>query len=155
MTAQPEPAHPSGVTLTVFGRPKAKGSLRHVGNGRMVEQVEGSKDWRTDVVVAARRAVEATAARFGPFPLDGPVHVDLTFTFAKPGSAPKSREIWPSTRSSGDIDKLARNVCDALVDAGVLVDDARVVDLTVRKVFPGQHMNALPLPGAVIRVRPL
>jgi Holliday junction resolvase RusA-like endonuclease len=87
--------------------------------------------------------------------MDGPVAVDIAVTVAKPKSAPKTRRTWPATRSSGDADKHARNVLDALVDAAVIGDDSQVVELAVRKVFPGEAPDALASAGAVIVVRPI
>lgn len=137
--------------ITVHGRPKAKGSMRHVGGGRMVEQVAGSGDWRIDCKAAAMAAVAASADP-GRYPLDGPVRVEATFTFPRPASAPKTRVTWPTTRASGDGDKLARNLGDALEDAGVLVDDARIIDWVIAKRYPGQGPDALAIPGVVVRV---
>lgn len=147
--------------VCVLGRPRPKGSMRHVGNGRMIEQVKGSGDWRTDCIVAAREQLAADRKHGGPkhrecYPLTGRVRIRVTFTFTKPKSAPKTTETWPITRTSGDIDKLARNVLDALVDAGVLTDDSLCTDLDVRKRFVGhQEIDVLDVPGAVIRVQEL
>lgn len=142
----------SGLSITVYGTPKPKGSLRHVGHGRLKEQLEGSPVWRE----AVKTAAYAAGRDAGWDRLDGvPVVIEATLTFEKPASAPKRRETWPVTRSSGDIDKQARNLCDALVDAGVLKDDSQIVDLLVRKRYAGQHPDALHIPGAVIRIRPL
>lgn len=146
------------ITITVYGQPKPKGSMKHVGHGRMVEQLEGSKPWREAVKGAALDAricgfTGATPVRRPP--LEGPVVVEIMVTVAKPKSAPKTRETWPITRSSGDSDKHARNVLDALTDAGVFGDDSQVVDVLCRKRYPGQHADTLDIPGAVIRVRTL
>jgi Holliday junction resolvase RusA-like endonuclease len=156
MTATLLPAAPEGLTFTALGVPKAKGSMRHVGNSRMIEQLAGSKPWRETVKSAAVDAVNAREGTGDPFAtLSGPVVVDAVFTFAKPKSAPKRRRIWPITRSSGDVDKLARNLLDALVDAWVLADDSQVVDLRARKVYAGEHYRALAGPGANVVVRVL
>lgn len=133
------------LTITVHGQPKPKGSMRHVGKGRMVEQLDGSPPWREAVKHAARGVVRFMA------PLDGPLAIDLIVTVRKPPSAPKRRR-WPATQSSGDIDKHLRNVLDALDDAGVMTDDSRFVEARVRKCFPGEGDDALPTPGGVIRV---
>jgi Holliday junction resolvase RusA-like endonuclease len=74
------------------------------------------------------------------------------FTVRKPASAPKRRVTWPTTRDSGDIDKLLRSTFDALTTAGAIADDSRIVEITARKVFPGEGLDALETPGAVIRV---
>lgn len=137
------------ITITVYGQPKPKGSLRSVGQGRMVEQLAGSKPWREAVKWAA---IELCRGRE---PIEGPVSVEIVTTVPKPKSAPKTRRIWPVTRSSGDVDKHARNVLDALVDAAVMFDDSQVVRLVSVKCFPGEHTLALATPGAVIRVHPV
>lgn len=145
-----------GLTFTVFGVPKAKGSMKHVGHGRMVEQLAGSKPWREAVKWAALEAIAAREGTGDPFAtLSGPVVVEVVFCFAKPKSAPKSRRIWPITRSSGDVDKLLRNVLDALVDAAVMGDDSQVVKAVPEKAFVGEHPAALTVPGAIIVVRTL
>jgi Holliday junction resolvase RusA-like endonuclease len=45
--------------------------------------------------------------------------------------------------------------CDALTATGVYEDDGRVVSLLARKVYPDDGEDALPVPGAVIRVEAL
>lgn len=140
----------SAVTVVVYGQAKPKGSLRHVGHGRLLEQVAGSGAWRADVAAAARAVMARPGAPTGP--LDGPLAVDATVTMQRPKSAPARRETWPATRFFGDIDKIARNLLDALVDGAVIVDDSRVVDLTIHQRFPGQSPATLTHPGAMIRV---
>lgn len=76
----------------------------------------------------------------------------VVFTFDRPKSAPKSRRVWPVTRSSGDLDKLCRAVFDALVDAGVMRDDSQVVRLTTSKVHVGDPWS-LHVPGCCVTVR--
>jgi hypothetical protein len=50
------------------------------------------------------------------------------------------------------MDKLQRSTLDALVNAGAIEDDARVVAIRAAKVFPGDSPEALDVPGARIRV---
>lgn len=130
----------------VVGTPRPKGSMRHVGKGRMVEQLEGSPDWRRAVAVAAHDAIRETLDGdvTAGYPYLGPVAVRIRLLFTKPVSAPKTRDILPSTRSTGDSDKHARNIFDALQDAGVIKDDAQVVDHHVSKRYcrPGQIAGA-------------
>lgn len=102
-----------------------------------------------------REAIRSTAVdAAGPSwqPLDGPVRVLLHFALAKPASAPKTRRTWPIGARSGDVDKLARAVLDALTDAGVFVDDSRVVELIVSKDYVG---GAVHSPGCLIIVQPI
>lgn len=129
------------LTFRVTGTPAPKGSLRHVGNGRLVEQVKGSAPWRKAVAAAASDAADV----YDVLTLTGPVEVCVDVVVARPRSA--LRRVWPITRSSGDIDKHARNILDALVDAGVIRDDSQVVSLNVSKTY-GDDGRA----GAYIRV---
>jgi Holliday junction resolvase RusA-like endonuclease len=146
------PAGPDWLQIVAVGSPKPKGSLRHVGHGRMTEQLEGSKPWREAVKWAALEAIAERDGRW--FPYAGPVTVDVTITVPKPASAPKTRRTWPVTRRSGDVDKHLRNVLDALTDAAVFGDDSQVIAATVRKVYPEEHAHALGSPGARIFVCP-
>lgn len=132
------------VRVVVNGIPKPKGSLRHIGRGRLVEQVKGSGTWRDRIAWAARE-------QHGGEPITVAVVVDFEVRVEPPKSAPKRRGTLPITRSSGDLDKHARNICDALVDGGVIKDDSCVVDLRGRK----RHCLLGETPGAVIEVWPV
>ena len=145
--------------FTVHHRPAPQGSKRHVGRGRLLEQSKRVAPWREAVDTAARAAVNARHVlehggrpAVAPMPLDGPLSVEIVFTVSKPASAPKTRVTWPTTRDSGDIDKLLRSSFDALTTAGAIADDSRIVEVVARKVFPGEGLDALEQPGAVIRV---
>jgi crossover junction endodeoxyribonuclease RusA len=118
---------------------------------RIVDQKETKlKPWREAV---RSSAVDALAGRQ---PLEGPVVVRIVFGLARPTSAPKTRRTWPTGKRSGDLDKLARAVFDALTDAGVWLDDSQVVSAAIFKDFvghgPASQMHA---PGAQILVKPL
>lgn len=137
-------SHTAVLEFTVTGTPKTKGSLKHIGQHRLVEQVKGSTQWGAGVEGAAKAAIAGCTG----FPLDEPVVVELIVTVA-PLATPRR---WPSTRSSGDLDKHQRNVGDALSRARVLKDDSRIVRWEAEKTYPGQHADALDAPGAVIRI---
>jgi Holliday junction resolvase RusA-like endonuclease len=130
------------LTIHAYGTPKPKGSLRPVGKGRMIEQVAGSREWRATVVIAAAQERDRvdweTLERV-------PVTVSIRFTVPRPKTV---RATHPVTRSSGDIDKLCRNVLDALSDAWVIRDDSQVVDLQATKEYGDR-------PGATIVVTPV
>lgn len=116
------------LVVEVVGEPAPQGSKRHVGNGRMVESSRKVAPWRDTVAWTVR----AEAQRVGWRPVDGPVGVSLRFRLWRPPSVPRAR-VWPHVKP--DADKLARSTLDALVTAGVLVDDARVVALHVTKEY--------------------
>lgn len=141
--------------LTIFvpgSKPKPKGSLRHVGRGRMVEQVTGSKDWRTAVVAACMAQVinneTGLLARIlkPGYPSVAEVECELTFWFERPKSRPTG---GPCTGSTGDLDKLMRNIGDALQDAGVIKNDAQITRAVIAKEYAGDE----ELTGVSIVVR--
>lgn len=134
--------------IIVFGEPAPQGSKRHVGNGVMIESSKKVAPWRQDVVAAAKEAMEGFAT------FDGPLVVKMVFTLHKPASAPKKRRTWPDRKP--DLDKLVRSTSDALVTAGAIRDDARIVEFTrLAKVFPGGDTDALSSPGVLIEIHPL
>jgi Holliday junction resolvase RusA-like endonuclease len=136
------------LTITVHGKPAPQGSKRHVGKGRMIEQSTRVAPWRE----AVKWAVLASSWTPELYPLTGPISLEITFCFDKPKSAPKRRQTWPVTRSSGDVDKLQRSTFDALVDAGVFKDDSQIIDVTASKVYTDDSTSPLMVPGALIRV---
>lgn len=108
----------------------------------MIESSQKVKPWR--------EAVKWAVLEQGHPSVAGPVGVDIVFTLPKPKSAPKKRATLPDRKP--DIDKLLRSTLDALVQVGVIEDDARVVSVHCTKSFPGESENALAYPGAVIQV---
>ena len=134
------------MTITVHGLPAPQGSKRFMGlkggRGILIESSKKVKPWREAVKWAALEQGGRMA---------GPVVVDIVFTLPKPKSAPKRRETYPDRHP--DLSKLIRSTEDALTDAGVWEDDARVIRCVALKVYPGQHAQALATPGAVITIR--
>lgn len=132
------------ITFNVGGNPIPKGSMRHIGNGRMVDQTK-VKPWMSLIRKAAIEIAKGEIVSL-------PCMVEVEFRFARPMSA--RNRLYPHLRSVGDIDKLSRAVLDALqgskTEAGVLTDDSLVVDLIARKRYLDYGM-----PGATITVREL
>lgn len=139
--------------IIVYGAVGPQGSKRFVGinkrtgRGQMIESSALVRPWREAVIFAAREVMQGAPA------LDGPLSVDMTFTLRKPASAPKKRKTWPDRKP--DIDKCIRSTADALVMAGAIADDARIVIIAASKVFPNEGVNALDVPGVVIEVEQL
>lgn len=140
------------IEFTVIGMPAPQGSKKFVGltkagRGLLVESSKKVKPWRMDVKAAAeivRKSIPAT--------LDGPLWVSMVFTLPKPASAPKKRRSWPDKKP--DLSKLVRSTEDAISDAGLWADDARVVEYgRLAKVFPLEDPSALPVPGVRVMVR--
>lgn len=99
------------------GIPRPQGSKRLL-RGRLIESSRGHADWRRTVAMAA---LAARQDRGGEWPVDRPVRMSIYFFV--PGR--------PDARP--DIDKLARAVLDAIVEAGVVRDDSQVVELFALK----------------------
>ena len=154
------------IIIRVFGTPGPQGSKRFMGvskagKGILVESSSKVKVWRESVKAAAWEVLNARLCDLDAIPvvergllrktggMSGPIHLEVTFTMARPKSAKKGAV--PSTRP--DLSKLIRSTEDALTDVGAYEDDARIVECLARKVFPGQHSDALEVPGAVIRIK--
>lgn len=110
------------VVLSVFvpGVPKPKGSLDVVSVRHVREAVAGSKDWRKVM------ADQLRAAWGGRAPDERAMVVRAVFLMP-------TNSVIVRGPGSGDIDKLTRNLLDALQDAGVYRDDVQVVRLRVDK----------------------
>jgi Holliday junction resolvase RusA-like endonuclease len=137
------------LSFHVLGTPVGQGRITTYGKGRSVHSnAERLLPWRESVQHAAEDAI-GTAVH-PVFPLDGPAGLHAYFTMPKPKSAPKKRTTYPVTRP--DLSHLLRAVEDALQAAGVFKDDAQLIDETTAKVYPGEHAQALHVPGVLIRV---
>ena len=84
--------------------------------------------------------------------IKGPVRLQFWFTLPKPKSAPRKRTTWPDRKP--DLSKLIRSTEDALVDAGAIEDDARIIEILAVKNYPGEATLALTVPGAIIMIWP-
>lgn len=141
------------LTITAYGLPAPQGSKRHVGRGILIESSKHLKPWREAVKTAARDALVPMPPMYWA-PLDEPLAVSMVFTMPKPVSAPKRRRTWPMR--TPDLSKLIRSTEDALTDAGIWRDDARVVRYRdTYKAYPGEEPLTLESPGVVIRIWPL
>lgn len=150
------------IQITVHGIPAPQGSKTAMGRRRngsviLVESSKKVKPWRAAVAAAA--ALIRPAA-----PLDGPLVADMVFTMPRPkghygtgrnAGALKPRYVAAVPDRIPDLSKLVRSTEDALTDAGVWADDARVVEYgRLAKVYvDAADPDALAAPGAVIRVR--
>jgi crossover junction endodeoxyribonuclease RusA len=149
--------------LIVYGTPAPQGSKRALGPGRMIESSKKVKPWRHAVLAVALKTTsqwrahpDARPGEYWYWPIEGPVSVEITFTFNKQKQAPKNVRTWPITRHFGDLDKLVRSTLDALTDAHIWNDDSQVVDLSATKHFTDHpYPHVLSEPGAVIRIRPI
>jgi Holliday junction resolvase RusA-like endonuclease len=119
------------------GLPKTKGSLNFIGERYVKENVKGSTRWRVLVADAVRRDRKRRALSE---PAYGPVAVRALFWLPAPRN-PNRDFGAPVHAGAGDVDKLARNVLDALADdakvasknGGAFVNDNQVCDLLAVK----------------------
>lgn len=138
--------------IVVYGIAAPQGSKKFVGTsksgrGILVESSKKVRPWRQDVKAAA------LAVRGGAIPLDEALSLRMVFTMPKPASAPKKARTFPMRMP--DLSKLARSTEDALTDAGIWSDDARIVEYTrLAKVYPGEDPEALEAPGVRIEIVP-
>lgn len=141
------------LNVIVRGIPVGQGNITTYARGHSVHgNAKTLKPWRNTVALAAEVAM-ANNPGPRPYPLTGPAALYVCFTVRKPVSAPKRRRIYPITRP--DLSHLLRAVEDALTAAGVWRDDSQVVDERAVKAYPGEHPDALPVPGALIRIYPV
>lgn len=135
--------------LDVFvpGIPRPKGSMNagiaRTGRAYVYHADSTMKPWADSItaIVSTRMNQLGVAAR--PM-FTGPVRCTVQFVYADLKS--DNTRYWKSTAPDGD--KLERAVWDALTNAKVWEDDARVVDWAGSKVY----MNALPLSQAGVYI---
>lgn len=139
------------VSTFVAGLPRTKGSLAKRPNGTLYDSVVDSGKWRALMAGALRDAHELQYVRTfgptsdGPPPYPGAVEVGATFHLP----------VDPLAYGAGDLDKLTRNLLDALgthsrnprYNGGVIVDDNQVTGLHVCKVGPASR------PGVDVQIR--
>lgn len=132
------PSTPSGslpVSFFVPGVPKAQPRARACRRGRHVGVYDpGTADhWKGQVILAARTALHL------PEPICWPVQVDILWRFPRPkahfraGALRRTAPTWHTGKP--DRDNLDKAILDALVDGGILKDDAFVVAGCLAKGF--------------------
>lgn len=139
--------------LFVPGRPRTKGSLKVITprgqKPRLIEDHKHSKPWRQHIAAHLKQAGYAGIA----YP--GPVTLYAGFIFERHG-ATAHRLTWPTlsagVNAHGDLDKLLRNLLDALEDAQVILNDEQVCRVRTSKTFGSQaglliSVYALPNPS--------
>lgn len=123
----------------VGGRPRTKGSLKVITpRGRrpiLTEDHAYSKPWRKTIKQAIQVQIP-DVLRADYEPISVPICVTARFYFARLG--PSARALgWPTVNgganANGDLDKLLRNLLDAMKDARLISDDSIVVEIRSSK----------------------
>lgn len=136
----------------IAGRPRPKGSMACQGgrHHRMVESVAGSHPWKLHMIKEIRARAGIVPIKIGqrvtgyyPAPYAGPVEVWARFCFE---GGPEGYPIV--SNDHGDLDKLCRNLGDALEQSGLLANDSQIVGWDARKIWGGQA-------GVTVEVRSL
>ena len=122
----------SDLTFFVPGVPAPQGSKSLSRSGHMYEANKRLKPWREQVVFHAKRAHGREE------PIDAAVKVTAVFLFPKP----KTTKFKDHPAGKPDVDKLCRGVLDGLTIAGVIRDDARVVEISARKEWADTKSGA-------------
>lgn len=143
--------------LTVHGTPAPQGSKNKSASGALYESSAAVKPWREAVKFAALDALAHDEAWHA---LSEPVRLEVTFTLRRPkhhyGTGRNDGVLKASAPQhpigTPDLDKLIRSTQDALKDAGVLRDDSVVAAVIAAKAYVFAGPEALPHPGAVLRV---
>lgn len=120
----------------VHGRPRTKGSMKVITpRGRkpiMVEDHAHSESWR-------KRIKTAILTQCPGVVFTGPVGVYATFTFDRLGPSAQALThpvVNSGVNANGDLDKLVRNLLDAMEDSGMIVNDCMVVSVSAVKRWP-------------------
>jgi len=130
------------LVCTILGTPQQQGSKRSLGPGRpSIEDNPKLRPWRADAIAALEAA--ARTQRGTVTPILDPVHVDVSFVYARPKghyrtgrNAAMLRDSAPLFKASApDLDKLQRALGDALTQAGIVRDDALIVEWSARKLW--------------------
>lgn len=147
-----------GVKVWVPGRPRTKGSLKpvHIRGGggtcrvSLTESGEYAVAWKNTMIKAIREQCECV--RYAE-----PVRVKTFFVFEKL-CGPDQDLPWPTREGGpyghGDLDKLVRNVWDALTQSGLILDDSLIVEGSMSKLWSVGIDGAPPTPGVIITVEP-
>ena len=141
----------NSLTFFVFGLPIAQGSMRSVGNGRIISNNDITlKTWRQDIAVAANACLPPD---WDP---SLPVAISVVFRFKRPKGHIGKRGLKPAApqhhTKAPDVDKLARALNDGLsVTASVIDNDSQVTTLAASKRYCVGDEPA----GALVTITPI
>ena len=110
------------ILFSAEGTPVPQGSMKHIGNGRIIHsRATELATWRALVALAAKNA--------GCKPVDSPIIISMRFRIKKPKTVKRQHPTVPP-----DLDKQIRSVLDALTGTAY-IDDSQVIDIKASKVY--------------------
>lgn len=110
------------IQFFVEGTPIPQGSMKHIGNGRMIHsRATELATWRALIALAAKQA--------GCTPIDSPIIISMRFHLKRPKTVKRDHPTVPP-----DLDKLVRGVLDGLTNTAYS-DDSQVIDIKASKVY--------------------
>jgi len=132
---------PTLLACTIPGTPQQQGSKTRTPQGGMREANRDLESWRAGAITFLQRAVRERWA--APATIGYAVSVEAVFAYGRPkghyGTGRNAGRVKPSAptwkASAPDLDKLQRALGDALTQAGVLRDDALIVQWMPAKVW--------------------
>lgn len=138
------------------GKPRPKGSLKCLGGGRgrphnMIESVQGAVPWKLAMIRTIRHDFGISPIKTGqrvigwtrlgePWEPLGAVFVRARFMFVPERGVggevlPSHAGAWPDADDIGDLDKLCRNLGDALEQSGLIRNDRAIVGWDALKLW--------------------
>jgi len=110
------------ISFSAEGTPIPQGSMKHIGNGRMIHsRATELATWRALIALAAKQA--------GCKPIDSPIIISMRFRLKRPKTVKRDHPTVPP-----DLDKLVRGVNDGLTGVA-FTDDSQIVQLTASKIY--------------------
>ena len=119
---------PKPFLFVVPGEPIGQGSMKHIGNGRMIASNDKKlRPWRKAIVDAIQSKLAADNVEIF---FNGPTKLEVEFCIERPKTVKREYPITPY-----DADKLVRALGDGCTDSGVISDDAIFVNIVASKRY--------------------
>ena len=115
-------------SFLVEGEPVGQGSMRHIGNGRLIAQNDKKlKAWRSAMVEAIKQEMMSNQEIVQ---FDGAAMLTVRFCIGEPA---KLKRDYPTVPY--DLDKLIRAVGDSCQDSGLVTNDSVFVNIVASKRY--------------------
>lgn len=139
------------LNLTIDGKPRPKGSMKCLGGAPgkrhvMREEVEQSTPWKLHMIREIRAHFHIVPEKRGNLivgwrnwtPYEGPIEVLVSYSFWPEVGRESHSGDWPIASDMGDLDKLCRNLGDALEQSGLIANDRQIAHWDAWKRWCGE-----------------